>query len=127
MPRTNCTGDVGNGRSVPAISPRPHQQNVYPLNEAAKPTLDDARATLDRYGEVVSEVRRRFALLIWRGALDAADSGTSELAAQRAIGIYLAHVAALADLATKLQLECEAALAPDQSLAESAPRSRNNR
>jgi hypothetical protein len=126
MPRTNHTSDVGNGSCTLAISPRPHQQNVYPLNEAAKLTLDDVRATLDRYGEVVSEVRRRFALLSWRGALDAADGGTSELATQRAIGTYLAHAAALAELTTKLQLECEAASARDQSLAESTPRSRNN-
>jgi hypothetical protein len=126
MSRTNHTGDIGNSRCIPA-SPRPHQQNVNPLNEAAKLTLDDVQATLDRYGEVVSEVRRRFSLLIWRGTLDAADGGTSALTAQRAIGTYLAHAAALAELATKLQLECEAAFAPDQSLAESTPyRSRNN-
>jgi hypothetical protein len=126
MPRTNHNGDTGNGRCIPAISPRPHQQNVYPLNEAAKLTLDHVQATLDRYGEVVSEVRRRFARLMWRGTRDTPDGGTSELTALRAIGTYLAHAAALAELATKLQLECEAASAPDQSLAESTPRSRNN-
>ena len=86
MPRTNHPADVGNGRCKPAISPRPHQQNVNPLNEAAKLALDDVKATLDRYGEIVSEMHRRFFMLSWRGTLDATDDGSSEPIAQRAIG-----------------------------------------
>ena len=124
MPRSNHTGDIGNGRCIAATSPRTHQENVSPLNEAAKLALDDAQATLDRYGDIASEGRRRLAVLMWRGTLHAANDGTSKAIAQRAIGTYLAHGAALAELATKL---LEAASAPDQSLAGSTPyRLRNN-
>src|SRR5215469_1832172 len=105
MARTNHTGGTGNSRCLPGISPRPHQQNADPLNGAAKLALDGAQATLDRYGEIVSEVHRRLALLAWRGRLHATNDGTSQPLAQRAIDTYLAHAAALAEMATKLQLE----------------------
>jgi hypothetical protein len=135
MARTNHIGDIGNGRCRPAISPRPHQQNVNPLNGAAKLALDGARATLDRYGEIVSEVHRRFAVLTWRGRLQAANDGTSEPLAQRAIDTYLAHAAALAEIATKLQLECEMIFARSaldssnfvESHAHNGPSSENTR
>jgi len=109
MARTNHTGDIG--RCMSPISPRPPRQHVNPLNGVAKLALDCAQATLDRYGEIVSEVYRRFALLAWRGKFHAADDGTSEPLAQPAIDTYLAHAAALAQAATKLQLEYEMILA----------------
>jgi putative oxidoreductase len=89
-----------------AFSTGDAEQNLNPLNGAAKLALDGAQANLDHYGEIVSEVHRRSALLAWRGRFHAANDGTSELA-QRAIDTYLAHAAVLAEIGTKLQLECE--------------------
>jgi hypothetical protein len=108
MTVTDHTHDLSGNRPVPDALLRLHEQNVAGLNGAVRFALDGAQASLDRYNEIVSEAHRRFAVLMWRGtlSLDAANDGTSPLIAQRAISTYLAHAAELAEIATKLQLEC---------------------
>jgi hypothetical protein len=96
------------GRPTPDVLQSLHQQDADGLNDALKLALDGAQTALDRYGEVVLAAHRRFAVLRWRGTLPlrAPNDGTSPLIAQRAVTTYLAHAAELAEIATKLQLEC---------------------
>jgi hypothetical protein len=73
-----------------------------------KLALDGAQTSVDRYSEIVSEAHRRFAVLRWRGTLPlgTGSEGSSTLeSAERAINTVVVHAAALAEIATKLQLE----------------------
>jgi hypothetical protein len=103
MARKDGTGSGEEGRPVPNVSRRLRPRNINALNGAVKLALD-AQTVADRY----SEAHRRFAVLMWRGTLPLhadGDGSSAIVVAQRAINTPLAHAAALAELAKKLQLE----------------------
>jgi hypothetical protein len=108
MALTNHTGAIGDGRDIRNASLRQDQQNVDAVDKAMRLALEGAPSTLDRYGEVALAAHRRFAVLRWRGTIPlcADNDGTSSLIAPRAMSSCLAHAAGLAEIATKLQLEC---------------------
>jgi hypothetical protein len=108
MARKDSTGGVENGRPMPDIWQRLHQQNFDALNGVLKLGLDGAQTVAERYGNTVYEAHRRFAVLMWRGTPTPeadGDRSSALVVAQRATNTTLAHAAALAEIATKLQLE----------------------
>jgi Phasin protein len=85
-----------------------HRQNLDALNGAAKLALKGSQTIVNRYGDLVSEAHRQFAVLLWRGTYSQNPCGaerTSTDSARRAIDTTFDYVMSLAEIATKLQIE----------------------
>lgn len=83
-------------------------QNLTALNQMTRNALEQAEQLVTRWGSVVSDTNRQLAVALWRSSpmdLSHERAARSFRAMQQTVDASFVHTLALAELATKAQLE----------------------